>query len=400
MLDRVHVFVPGAIAVWTAVYATIASVAVIRARRAGAVVERGRPRRIAIVRPCAGASPWTLGALASEPVGREGLSIRWIAAVGSTRDPGHAVAVAAAEHLRARGWTAEVRVTGARGPNHKADQLGRALVGVDDIDAVVVFDADVDLGSVDLARLLAPLADDAVGASWLPPFEVARAQTLGDRISQAILGGSMHAFPLLAGLDRDLLVGKAFAVRRDALAAIGGFAALRHHLGEDFELARRLRARGWAIARVPGVVRSVAAGRSARAVFQRYLRWIAVVRAQRPARMLAYPLVLAAAPLLLVAAAALVRGTPTLAAAVAVVTLGARMLVARTGMRSTSLVGGVLVDAWLLGVWLVALVGPDMRWADRRLRLGRDGRLEPVGEAGEHEAREPIEQRGGQALPP
>ena len=52
-----------------------------------------------------------------------------------------------------------VSYTHARGPNHKCDQLARALDGARD-DIVVIADADVDLAEIDLDALVAPIWRD------------------------------------------------------------------------------------------------------------------------------------------------------------------------------------------------------------------------------------------------
>ncbi|MFO0634076.1 MAG: hypothetical protein U0168_14620 [Nannocystaceae bacterium] len=87
-------------------------------------------------------------------------------------------------------------------PQARRDRRRGRAFGAD-ADVIVVVDADVDLGSLDLAALLAPLGIPCtdVGVTWAAPIEADLATTLGGRLSQAILGGSLHAFSLLAALD-------------------------------------------------------------------------------------------------------------------------------------------------------------------------------------------------------
>lgn len=377
---------------WAAGYAG-AIAALLRAPPHRAV--RGTTTRVLLVRPLCGAPELVARTLSTLP-GSAHVDLRWVAAIESPADSAWPPALAAATQLRAAGVDAHVLATAARGPNHKVEQLARALERFGhDRDVLVVADADVDLATLDVDALLTPLHDGAA-ACWAPPIELAP-RTFGDRIGAALLSASLHAFVLLVRIDPRLFVGKAFAVRLDALAAVGGFAPLRTWLGEDFELARRLRAHGFAVACSERPVGARASGRDLRALFDRHARWLAVLRAQRPLALLGVPLVLAAAPLLL--ALAIVLGSWP---ALAIVVL-ARAAVVIVGRRRSGLPCGIadfayalLVDLLLLAAFVRALATRRVRWADRTLRIGRGGRL-----AGGDPARsEAGEQRGGEALAP
>src|SRR5690606_35045969 len=156
------------------------------------------------------------------------------------------------------------------------------------------------------------------------------------------------AFSLLGRLEpHGLLVGKTFAVRLTALRRVGGFAALVQHLGEDMELARRLREQGSCVQESDTVVSSLASRRSVGQVLARYARWLLVIRAQRPALLASYPLLLAATPGLLAAGSlAIVRGLPgaALAVVVAVVTRLGVGVVARALAGRPLRLAGVALD--------------------------------------------------------
>ena len=236
-------------------------------------------------------------------------------AVARADDPAHDVAQAVCDALRADGRDVAVRVTGASGANQKAAQLAR-VIAAERCDVVVNLDSDVDCATVDLHALVAALGGDgALGAVWAPVVEDGGV-TLGDRASDALLAGSLHAFPLLAALDPRGLVGKVVALRREALDRVGGFDALTDYLGEDMELARRLRAAGYRTQAASFVAVSRAEGRTWGAAVVRYARWITVIRAQRPALLASYPALFFATPLLV--------GGGIAAGAPAVVALGTR----------------------------------------------------------------------------
>lgn len=348
------------------------------------------PARVLLVRPCAGRDEDLAKNLASlADARRDGLSIACVFAVGDGDDPALAECERAAAALTERGVDARVRVTGATGPNHKVDQLARAMEGRDE-PVVLVADSDVDLTGVDLAALVEPLRRGELAAQWAPVSERVGA-TCGDRASVAILSAGLHAFALLARLDPAGMVGKLFAVRSDALASTGGFGALVRHLGEDLELSRRLRAAGLSVRARPLGVFSSARGRTLRVVRDRFARWLLVVRAQRTALMATYPLLFFAPLLQSLCALALAPRAPRAALAVLAIAVSARWTVAAGGLRASGhrlTARGVLVDPWLGDVvlalaWLRALTLREVRWRAGVLRLDREGLLVPGGPSDE-----------------
>ena len=387
----------GILLAWASVVALVSGVAVVRAARrrrsseapaieAPSRVEGPPPgaTRVVVVRPCAGLEPSLRRSLASTAALRHDGPLRVVFGTSTLADPARPVLLEVAASLRARGMDVAVEVIAPRGPNLKASQLDGILHAADD-DVALVIDSDVELPRLDLSRLLAPLRAPRgrVAAVWCPPVE-REPVGLGDRMSAALLGGSLHAFPLLGTLDPAGLVGKAFAVRLPALRDAGGFGALVRHLGEDMELARRLRSRGWDVAMSDVVVGSLASRRSVAQVLARYARWLMVIRAQRPLLLASYPLLLAATPgLVLCGALGLARGIPGsgLALGLAVLArLGVATAAARVARRDPSplaaLRDAVLADALLLAAFVRALGPARVRWRDRSLRLGARGVLE------------------------
>lgn len=366
-----------ALAAWALAYAGTAGTALARAR--------SRPARAAValgscvlVRPLAGAEHDLEARLA-----RAGGASHVVLAVGSEDDAATPIARRAVSALRACGIDASLIVTNAVGPNHKADQLARALVGTQ-ARVIVVADSDVALDDGDLARLVAPLGRAGVVASWAPPVEQGVPSTLGDHASRSVLDASLHAFPLLGTLDERGLVGKLFAIQRDALSAIGGFESLVEVIGEDMELAARLRARGLHAVMVRSMVaRSLASGRSLSDVVARYTRWLLVIRTQRPRLLLSYPLLLAPAPLLLAALAfseGPARGLVLAALALRLVVACAARAHAGLGFAPfRALAQALLGDLTLLYALGAALCAREVRWRGRTLRVSR--RKEPHEEA-------------------
>ena len=365
---------------WTLLYAGTVSTAVARAfRRPERARTSSSSASCLLLRPLAGDEP----GLEARLLATGGASLV-VFAVGDAQDAAYPVASRAAAALRRRGIDASVVQTHATGLNHKAAQLARA-VATSHARTVVVADSDVALRDGDLARLREALADGTVMAAWAPPVERGEVVTLGDQASRAVLDASLHAFPLLGAIDESGLVGKLFAIRRDALDAIGGFAPLVGVIGEDMELARRLRAHGYRSVMVRGLVaRSMASARPLRDVLARYTRWLVVIRMQRPGLLLSYPTLLAPAPLLFLALA--LAGDRT----VLVLALLFRLLVSCVARRLAGLpfaplraaAQGLLADLTLLAACGAALSSREVRWRGRTLRVSRrqEAREETLGQ--------------------
>jgi ceramide glucosyltransferase len=339
--------------------------------------------RILLIRPCAGTEPWLSTTLPSLAAARCSFALSCRFAVAGDDDTALPAVRAATAALSGTGIDASVILTASRRPNRKAAQLA-AIVAMERavFHVVLVADSDVDLTGTDLDALVAPLVTRTdLAAVWAPPIEAASAHTLGDRASGALLGASLHAFPLLAGLDRAGLVGKLIAVRHDALREVGGFDTLVSHLGEDMELARRLRAVGHGIEAAPIVARSLASGRSWEQVESRFARWITVIRAQRPALLTSYPcLFFAMAPIVILAAAA-VPVAPRTAAVAAIFAILTRLAVAAARATGRSLAvprlaaDAVLADVLLASAFVRAMCSRRVVWRDVALVVDRDGLL-------------------------
>lgn len=377
---------------WSAAVASVSAHAIFRSLRLWRRHdERGgasmvvRHADVLLIRPCAGAEPFLDETLASIREATFSFQLRVVFAVASLRDEATEPARRAARCLRQSGIPASVVFTGARGPNRKVEQIARALAEGAPPDVVVVADSDVDLRATNLDTLVAPLClDAALGATYAPPVESETPRFFGDWASQAVLSGSLHAFPLLGLLDPAGLVGKLFAVRTSALARAGGFGPLVDYLGEDMELARRLRERGFASRMVTVHARSRATGRSFRAVVARFARWLAVIRGQRPALLLSYPALFAATPLMLVAA--LVAGVerPFIGALAAAIAIVARVAVALAARRASghrvsftgALRDAAVGDVVLLLAFLRAATTRRIEWRKVSLFLGQNGLLQ------------------------
>jgi ceramide glucosyltransferase len=395
-----------ALVAWALAVAVVSGVALARARRArsrgetsrGEQASKNAPRAcraVLVVRPCAGHEPHLARTLASVLHAHRDFPIFVRFVAHDAGDASLPVARRACRDLIAAGIEADLviarrgeRGRGADRPavNRKALQLAAALEG-DPHSVVVVADSDVDLAGIALGALVGAL-EPGVAAAWAPPVERGAAAGCADRASAAVLGGSLHAFPLLAGLDEGSMVGKLFVIRRGPLDEVGGFGALAGYLGEDVELARRLRARGHRVRPAPITAPSMACGRRAGEVIARYARWIAVVRAQRAGLMITYPALFFATPLIVALSITVAARAPAPALLAGSLAIGARLAVALGAARASgrpvglasaaldaALADGVLALAFARAVWSRKVI-----WRSRALTIGRDGLLR-----GEHD---------------
>ena len=365
-----------------------------RSRAASAKVTKWP--KVALVRPCEGLDPSLGETLRSSLRARYDGQRAIFFCVPSLHDPAYAVAAEVRDELVAAGGDVQLIVTElGQAANRKAAQLAfveRHLPG--DVGILVVADSDVMLEDDSLPSLVGALeADPQTAASSAPPIDVAP-RTVGDRASAALLSSTPNALLALAGLSEwagavPLLAGALLAIRRPALAAVGGFAALEPYLGEDFELARRLHAAGQRMATSMTPARFTDSGRSLPAVIRRYARWALVVRRQRPTLFATYVLLLGCAPLVTLATlllTALHAPLAWLALANMSTLLLARLLLAASlrrwygigGSLARAMVAGIIGESLILTAALLATASAEVEWRGHRFYVGKRGALEPV----------------------
>lgn len=377
---------------WSATLAWLALGALIRRRRLerrfvarGAALQGTTSASVLIMRPCAGEDPGLFDNLRSLAAAHSSWPLHVVMAVDHPSDRARPAIDQALVELHAAGLVASFEVIGERGPNRKASILAGVLERHPQHTIVINIDSNVDLAGFDFDPLLAPLlADDRIGTIWVPWSERPNPGIggLGSRASEALLGGSLTAFPLLCGIYPQGLVGKFWAARRTAIDRIG-FAELADYLGEDLEMARRLRAADLRIEAASLLVRSPGGQPSFAAAVERFARWMLVVRGQKLPLLFSYPALFFATPMVLTLAGfgALARPDLGLIAAGlavlarAIVTLTARYWSGRGLAIGPALVDAVLGDLVLGLAWLRAASSREVSWRGHRLRVDPDGRL-------------------------
>jgi ceramide glucosyltransferase len=302
--------------------------------------------------------------------------------VRNTSDPAWPVALAAV-----RRWPSRFRVVvqqGEAGLNPKVNQLiGLARAARHDL--LVVSDSNVRVEAGYLSGIAEAFGDPVVGLVTHPVAGVFE-RRLGSLFDNLHLAGSVA--PGMVGAKRlagqDVVVGKSMALRRADLDALGGFAAVKDVLAEDYVLGRwmgeRL-GRRVAVARTP--VMNVNERRGLQDFYGRYARWSVMQRKAvgTPlfvAQVLLNPILLATLALPLLPGPA---GLPLLLgvclAKAAVDGANARLL--RPGGFAVPDLVLVPAKDLLFGVaWLHGLLSDEVVWRGHRLRVRRGTRLVPV----------------------
>lgn len=299
--------------------------------------------------------------------------------VRSANDP----AVATVRRLQAEFPALDLTlVTDARehGVNPKVSNLINMMAACRH-DVLVVADADVEVGRHALAAVVAPLADPTVGAVTCPyqgvPVNGIAARLGALHISDYFLPATV-VDEALGGVDG--LFGPLSALRRSALAAIGGFAAVRDHLAEDNRLGRLIARTGWRVVLSRHTVDTMVGETSLAALLRHEIRWARTGRSCRGAAHLMLPITFPL-PFLL----GLLALQPSWAAGGAVLLIGLLRLVLHYSLRQRFRMR-FPASPWLLplretlscAVWLASLVDGPVRWRDHEYRLLKNGQLRPL----------------------
>lgn len=351
---------------------------------------------IVILRPCEGSEPSLFENLLSSLHASYPGPRRVLLLCPSVTDPAYPVLERVARGAP-REIPVEVLLTKPEAAlNRKVCQL-QAGISRSTEPVIVTADSDVRLGPDDLTALVAQLcgspsfssARQQVGIVFASPIEQ-QPRTRWDRLSSALVGGSVQNFMALFGLTRLIggvpsMAGALLAISRRALMEVGGLHEVRTILGEDYELSRRLYAAGYSVEMSPYPVHCSDGERSLRGVVSRVSRWLMVVRAQRPFLLLTYPWFMAATPPLLLAAA--IGRTPLLSLLAGSI-WATRSLLSWSLRRAQGVRQGLAVSALeVLGAELLLWAGlvqaistRQVNWRGYRFRIARGGRMIPEGQ--------------------
>jgi len=178
-------------------------------------------------------------------------------------------------------------------------------------------------------------------------------------------------------------LGASMAVRREALAAIGGFEVLADYLADDYQLGNKIHQAGWLIALDDCFVESIVKAEDLMSVLSRQLRWARTMRVSRPGGYLASGITLPFPAAFLAALTA-----PSLQTGLLAIILLYTVRLAVTYHFSRAFVRDNLLPRWLWLIplrdmlaffcWALSFLGNRVEWRGTRFKLKPGGKLEEV----------------------
>jgi ceramide glucosyltransferase len=249
---------------------------------------------------------------------------------------------------------------------------------------VIINDSDILVSPRYLERVMAPLANAAVGLVTTPYIGRAentlwsKLEALG--IATDFMPGVLTARKLEGGIRFGL--GSTLATTKTALEAAGGMAALVECLADDYEMGARIAAAGFRVELVREVVETTVPAYTLRGFCEHQLRW---ARSTRDSRRWGYAGLGVTYVLPWALATVLASGGALWSFSLLSLALLVRVSVALTVGVGILRDGQVLRDLFLLPVrdcfgllfWFWSFAGDTVVWRGERFQL-RHGRLERI----------------------
>ena len=268
--------------------------------------------------------------------------------------------------------------------NDKCARLAR-LVNEAAHEHLVISDSDVRVRPDYLKNVVAPLADSNIGAvtCFYVPTEI---RTFTDRLQTTGMISDFFASSVVAWQLEGVkfALGTTIATTRARINAFGGYAELENRPADDLLVGRLIAEQGCEVLLSDYVIETVPDYHSLRALLDKRLRWIVVMRHMRPwghfgllfTQGLAWSiLAVAADPTIGVATGFL--GTYLFLRVLMTWSVGVRGLKQSRFWKEMPLIP--LWDAVAFGIWAVSFLRSSIRWRGADYFI-RDGKLVPVNE--------------------
>lgn len=253
-------------------------------------------------------------------------------------------------------------------------------------DLILASDADVRVPEDFLASIAAPLSDPDI-ALVNCFYRLANPVTLPMQWEAVAINADFWSQVLQSRTLKplDFALGAAILQRRRSLEQAGGFAAFANCLADDYQIGNRIARNGGKIALCPVVVECWEAPMNWPGVWKHQLRWARTIRVCQPVPYFfsilsngsLWPLIWLVESLWL---------SKAICAMAATVLLCARMVIAGNLQRQLNEGREPPAPFWLApvkdllqtAIWAIAFCGNRVEWRGRKLRLRRDGNLEPI----------------------
>lgn len=252
-------------------------------------------------------------------------------------------------------------------------------------DILVLSDGDIRVPRDYLKRIVEPLEDPHVGLVT-SLYRAVPPRCLPTRVAALYINTDFMPMVFVARLVERFryAFGATIALRRAALDAIGGFAAIKDHLADDAELGYLITEKGYTVALSPMVVETHLERETWGSVVRHQLRWARTNRVVRPGgyffTVLTHGTSWATAFLLLSGFS--VTGWQVFLATATVrliqaATIAGRYIGSRETLRDLLLVP---IKDWLgTAMWVWSYFGNTVDWRGERLTVSPEGKMTPIG---------------------
>ena len=238
----------------------------------------------------------------------------------------------------------------------------------------VVNDSDISVPPRYLRRVVAPLADPAIGV--VTCLYRAGADSFAGRWEALGIATDFAPSVLVAPLFgvNEFALGSTLAYRAEDFAKAGGFRGISDYIADDYQLGKRISALGKKVWLSHVVVETQLSGETFADVWAHQLRWARTIRLARGAY-IGLPFTNAS----IWAAALLILGAWPWAVALLALRLLVGILAGWFVLRSKIVLRYWFLmpfrDLWGFAIWLAGMRGNEVLWRDQRLRLDGDGRI-------------------------
>jgi ceramide glucosyltransferase len=360
----------------TMLYSVIAWLAVRNQIRAAAL-NSGNAPPVTILKPLCGAEPETYECLRSF-CDQEYPEYQIVFGVADANDP----VVAIVERLQRELPILDLQISIDRrqhGSNRKVSNLIN-MMALARHEVLVLADSDVRVTSDYLAKIAAPLLDKNVGIVTCTYRGNPRSgvwSLLGTLFINDWFVPSVRVAAM--GGSRSFAFGATIAIRREVLAAVGGFTAIADQLADDYRLGELTRRAGLRTVLSEVVVDTFVSETTVRELVRHELRWLRTIRAVRP---LGYSLSFLTFGLPVAVLGSLMAEGSIATIAMLATTMLFRVLLHLRMRRPGASPGQVFLvplrDILSLGLWGWSFTTRRVEWRDRRFRVARDGTVQLI----------------------
>jgi len=275
-------------------------------------------------------------------------------------------------------------------PNAKVFSLDK-MIAASSRSYIIISDSDVQVAPDFLRNTIPPLLDSKVGLVTCM-YRGIPASDFWSRLEALGLSVEMSSGVMVAAMMEGMrfALGPAMAVRRDAVDAIGGIAAVADYYSDDFELGNRIWAKGYKVILSHHIVSNVLTSRSPLRTMGDQLRWMKSTRYSRPAGHAGTGLTYAMPFGILGVIAAAALGHPWLGAGLFALACLNRMLQSVVVGWSVARDPRAIRFCWLYPLrdffgfvaWAISYTSRDFYWRGETYRFGKGGKIAPLERSG------------------